>query len=59
MRPSRLPHAIQAMKISKKIKMLNFKPLKNIFLASVILAPLGIWKAVELAVDIINHILTK
>jgi hypothetical protein len=39
--------------------MIDIKPLKKIFVVSVILAPLGAWKAVELLIWLASHITWK
>jgi len=39
--------------------MIDLKPLQNIFVVSIILAPLGVWKAVELIVWVFSHVAWK
>lgn len=39
--------------------MIDLKPLQNIFVLSVILAPLGVWKAIELLIWLASHIAWK
>lgn len=39
--------------------MINLKPLQNIFVVTLILAPLGAWKAVEILIWVFSHIAWK
>lgn len=39
--------------------MIDLKPLQNIFVATLILAPLGVWKAVELVIWLFSHLSWK
>jgi len=39
--------------------MIDLKPLQKIFVVSVVLAPLGAWKAIELLIWLASHIAWK
>lgn len=39
--------------------MINLKPLKNILVVTLILAPLGAWKAVEIILWTLSHVAWK
>lgn len=39
--------------------MINLKPLQNIFVVTLILSPLGVWKAVELIIWTLSHLAWK